>query len=96
VGFHFAVEDAFSVCKEIGIEYLWVDRYCIPQDPNVARHQVANMDSVYAGSALTIIAAAGDDPHYGLPGVREKLRPPQPHVKVGSYTLVSTLTNINY
>jgi hypothetical protein len=59
-GLPLVVEDAICVCNEIGIEYLWVDRYCIPQDPDVARHQIANMDSVYAGSALTIIAAAGE------------------------------------
>ena len=28
------------------------------------------MGDMYATSALTIIAAAGDDPHHGLPGVQ--------------------------
>lgn len=38
--------------------YLWVDRYCIDQD-DVAekKEQIAQMDRIYRGAELTIIAA---------------------------------------
>ncbi len=48
------------------------------------------MDAIYEQSALTIVAAAGDDPCYGLPGVGGRLRQDQPRIKVGNRTLVAT------
>lgn len=35
------------------------------------------MHHIYSGAALVIIAAAGRDPHYGLPGVSKRARQPQ-------------------
>lgn len=35
---------------------------------------IADMDSTYAGAELTIIAAAGDVPDFGLPGVTSNPR----------------------
>jgi hypothetical protein len=35
------------------------------------------MDQIYSGAALVIIAAAGEDPHYGLPSVSKRARQPQ-------------------
>jgi hypothetical protein len=49
------------------------------------------MDLVYARAHLTIIAAAGEDPDYGLPGLRGTLRSRQSHLKIGHHSLVSTL-----
>lgn len=70
------ISDAIVVARELGYRYLWVDRYCIPQDDKDARHgQIRMMDELYSGSSLTIIAAAGKDANHGLPGVsrpREK------------------------
>lgn len=64
------VEDALVVSRELGIPYLWVDRYCIDQTNQQERHNmIANMDSIYANSEVTIVAAAGSNPHHGLPGV---------------------------
>jgi hypothetical protein len=59
------------VAIEIGIPFLWVDRYCINQT-NVQQKLtvIENMDKIYSGASLTIISAAGEDPHHGLPGVR--------------------------
>lgn len=64
------IGDAITLTKELGYSYLWVDRFCIPQDDTPERQiQIAQMDRIYAGAEATIIDAAGDGPHYGLPGI---------------------------
>ncbi|KAK1756303.1 heterokaryon incompatibility protein-domain-containing protein [Echria macrotheca] len=64
------IRDAMEVCRHLGIRYLWVDRYCIDQDDSAAKHAIIRqMDRVYRSAALTIVAAAGNDPEFGLPGV---------------------------
>ncbi|KAI9162935.1 hypothetical protein HJFPF1_04530 [Paramyrothecium foliicola] len=69
------VEDALLVAKILGYQYLWVDKYCVDQDDNSAKHeQIMNMDSVYENAALTIIATAGTDHHHGLAGVSSDRR----------------------
>lgn len=62
------IEDAMFVALTLGIPYLWVDRYCI--GPDDKHHLIRNMDKIYQGATLTIIAAAGTGPWDGLPGVR--------------------------
>ncbi|KAI0407100.1 HET-domain-containing protein [Xylaria palmicola] len=64
------VQDAMAVTQRIGFRYLWVDRYCIDQaDPAVKHGQIQQMGSIYGNAEVTIIAAAGKDENYGLPGV---------------------------
>jgi hypothetical protein len=64
------IEDSITVCQKLGYRYLWVDRYCIPQNDIQERHrQVRQMGAIYHKSALTFVACAGSDPQYGLPGV---------------------------
>lgn len=70
------IEDAILAAKEIGIPYLWVDRYCIDQeDPDECQMMIGNMDKIYSGAELTIIAGSGASPHYGLPGISKPQRP---------------------
>lgn len=86
------IEDAIAVVKELGMRYLWIDRYCIDQGNAKTKHQqIANMDSIYADAELVILAAAGDNPTYGLPGVQGRTRNPQPSVKLGGKLLISAL-----
>jgi hypothetical protein len=88
------IEDAIVAVKRFNFRYLWVDRYCINQDDEKEKHtQIANMDSVYSAAKLTIIAAAGEDPSFGLPGVSERAREPQPQFKLSGLNLVSSLDN---
>ncbi|KAK3492229.1 heterokaryon incompatibility protein-domain-containing protein [Neurospora hispaniola] len=69
------ISDAIRVVKQLGYRYLWVDRYCIPQEDGAAKHiQILNMGRIYSNSILTIIAAAGDEPEYGLPGCKSTTR----------------------
>ncbi|KAL0466223.1 HET domain-containing protein [Neurospora intermedia] len=64
------IEDIITAVTKLGFRYLWIDRYCIPQGDQEAKHkQIQNMDSIYGSASLKIIAAAGDDPSDGLPGV---------------------------
>lgn len=64
------INDAITVTKALGFQYLWVDQYCIDQNNKKDEHrQILQMDIVYKCADLTIIAAAGDGCDYGLPGV---------------------------
>ncbi|KAI1087865.1 HET-domain-containing protein [Rostrohypoxylon terebratum] len=72
-GFPRTIRDAIEVTRNLGYRYLWVDRYCIDQnDLNEKHRQIHDMGSIYYNASLTIIAAAGDDPRYGLPGVSQR------------------------
>jgi hypothetical protein len=85
------VLDALLVALRLGVRYLWVDRYCIDQnDPKEKHRLISNMDRIYAGAELTIIAAAGSDPSYGLPGVSSTPRSfEQLQIEIGHTTYVS-------
>jgi hypothetical protein len=63
--------------QRLGFKYIWIDRYCISQkdkDAESKNKQIQNMHLVYLHAQFTIIAAAGDDVTFGLPGVSGKPR----------------------
>lgn len=63
------IHDAIDFVKNLGYRYLWVDQYCIDQDDVCHKaRQISAMHRIYSGSELTIIAAAGSNCEYGLPG----------------------------
>lgn len=79
------IEDAMHVAIELGIPYLWVDRYCINQsDEKEKQMLIENMDLIYSCAAVTIVAAAGDGPHHGLSGINGTLRSSQKVLEVGN------------
>nr|CEG04404.1 unnamed protein product [Fusarium clavum] len=89
------IRDAMAVTKRVGFQYLWVDRYCISQHESKGKErtdQIKQMDRIYRQAELTIIAAAGQGPEHGLPGVGSTPRIPQPSVKIGKHSLISTMT----
>jgi Heterokaryon incompatibility protein (HET) len=91
------IEDAITVTRNLGFQYLWVDRYCInQQNEKEASAQIRQMDLVYKNAEITIIAAAGKDPQYGLPGVGRRHRASQPCAKIGDHFLVSALDDLPY
>jgi hypothetical protein len=49
------------------------------------------MDEIYTKAQLTIVAAAGNDSHYGLPGVGSRSRIDGRHVRIGNTKLVQLL-----
>lgn len=84
------VADAITATKLLGYRYLWVDEYCIDQSDT--RHktlQISRMDGIYSGADVTIVAAAGKDKSYGLPGVGLTERIPSAAIQVGDFTLFS-------
>ncbi|KAK7432024.1 hypothetical protein QQZ08_001314 [Neonectria magnoliae] len=88
------VEDAITVVKELGLRYLWIDRYCLDQSNKAEfKAQLDQMADIYRHALVTIIGAAGSDADYGLPGVSSRARIKQPRVKVGDYTLWSSMTD---
>jgi hypothetical protein len=65
------IEDSIECCRRLGQKYLWVDRLCIVQDDtseNMAV-QLEQMSTIYNRASFTLIASAGEDASYGLPGI---------------------------
>ncbi|KAI0456154.1 heterokaryon incompatibility protein-domain-containing protein [Xylaria acuta] len=64
------VRDAMVLTLRLGFRYLWVDRHCIDQNNEVNKaRDLAIMDHIYENATLTIVAMAGSDDTYGLPGM---------------------------
>ncbi|KAK8105238.1 hypothetical protein PG999_008597 [Apiospora kogelbergensis] len=87
------VEDAIAVTSRLGYRYLWVDSLCTSPHSAIRHEQIANMDVVYKNADLTIIAAAGTNADYGLPGVGARTRHPQPQISIGNHQFVSVTIN---
>jgi hypothetical protein len=80
------VADSIEVTRRLSLRYLWIDRYCINQFNEADKAlQIRHMDKIYAGAHVTIIAAAGDGPDYGLPGINGTVghRERQKSVRIG-------------
>ncbi|OAL45917.1 HET-domain-containing protein [Pyrenochaeta sp. DS3sAY3a] len=85
------IEDTILLTTKLGYRYLWIDRYCIAQgNPVHKQKQIQSMNEIYYHSIITIVAAAGDDPYHGLPGIGVVEREPQPRVNVGGRSLIYT------
>ncbi|KAI0476759.1 heterokaryon incompatibility protein-domain-containing protein [Xylaria cf. heliscus] len=87
------VRDAMALALRLGFRYLWVDRHCIDQEngANKAR-DLAIMDHIYENATLTIVAMAGNDDTYGLPGIGTEpvvLRNEPSQAILAGHTLVS-------
>lgn len=70
------IEDAITITKELGMQYIWVDALCIDQSPNPTpeqekekMRQLKMMDLIYSSAGLTVIAMAGANSNVGLPGI---------------------------
>lgn len=49
------VKDAIYVCRRYGIQYLWVDAFCICQDDEVEwQKEAVNMENVYGGCQFVL------------------------------------------
>ncbi|KAJ4989084.1 tol protein [Stagonosporopsis vannaccii] len=64
------IQQCIQVTRDLDYRFLWIDRYCIRQDDSEdQRMQISQMGDIYAAAHLTVVAAAGQDPSYGLPGI---------------------------
>lgn len=86
------IEDAILVALKFGLNYLWVDRYCIDQNSESKHDQIRQMDRIYQEAQITIIASAGNNPLHGLPGVGSANRNSQQEVRLGLYVLCTMPT----
>jgi len=97
--FPLTIEDSILVCKALDYRYLWADRYCIAQkDQQMRARQIQQMDDIYCGSALTLIACAGSGPQYGLPGI-SKSRASCPSIRTGAseyLQMIPTVKDIHF
>jgi hypothetical protein len=69
------ISDAVQVTMALGRRYLWVDQYCIDQENPVNKgKQIRQMRRIYEKADIALVAAAGEDANYGLPGVHDRKR----------------------
>ncbi|CZR52796.1 uncharacterized protein PAC_02673 [Phialocephala subalpina] len=60
-------QDAITITKRLGYQYLWIDSLCIIQDDKSDwAAEAAKMGTVYKHSALTISANIAANPHVGI------------------------------
>jgi hypothetical protein len=92
------ISDSIEVTRRLSLQYLWVDQYCIDQsDVEDKQKQIRHMDLVYSRAEITIIAAAGQDSNYGLPGIDGICRlPKQQCVRLGDFFLASTMAHAGW
>lgn len=89
------IKDAITVTLNLGFKFLWVDQFCIDQsNPQKLRNQLNDMCRIYRSAVLTIVAAAGDDANFGLPGVSIP-RHPQLQLTVRGITYAATYDDIS-
>lgn len=64
-----SIQDAITVCRGLGIPYLWVDSLCIVQDDHVSWLRDASMmDRIYLYSHVTIAALEPSNCKFGFLG----------------------------
>lgn len=73
------INNAMKAALQLGFRYIWIDMYCISSDPRFRHSQIASMDLIYKHAALTILAVAGTDAEYGLPGMGARSRREKQH-----------------
>ena len=70
------VHDAMDLVRSLNEKFLWVDKFCIPQDDGPDKQSQLNaMAFIYANAWLTIIAAQNSDANQGLYGDRQVIDP---------------------
>lgn len=75
------LQDAVTVCRHLGVRFLWVDAICLIQDDEADKaQQIAQMPTIYKNGYLTIIAGSASDTSQGFLGNR-----PEPHSKTLAY-----------
>ncbi|KAI0131216.1 HET-domain-containing protein [Daldinia grandis] len=64
-----AIVDGMELTKQMGVEFLWIDRLCVIQDSEADKViQIPQMDLVYSRAELTVVAVCGTATD-GLPGI---------------------------
>ena len=89
------VEDAMQVVRELGLRYLWVDKFCIDQHhSNIRQQQIEAMNYIYEQAYVTLVASSSETAHSGLPGVGSTTRRVQPSLNLQGKRFLSTLPTL--
>ncbi|KIW99634.1 uncharacterized protein Z518_11047 [Rhinocladiella mackenziei CBS 650.93] len=67
------ITDAAGLARDLGLDYLWVDRLCVKQDHENIKKATRQMHNIF-GHAYVTIVACGDSAYDGLPGIGETKR----------------------
>lgn len=74
------IQDAITVTRKLGLQYLWVDALCIIQDATSDKDaEITTMDRIYQNAQLTISAASAErcqDGFLATRSLRGKFSPP--------------------
>ena len=68
LGLLLTLSDAMHTCRKLGYRYTWIDCLCITTGSDHEQQQIEQMDKIYEGAELCLVAVAGSDADYGLPG----------------------------
>jgi hypothetical protein len=64
------VDDVIKIAEQLGINYIWVDNYCIEQhDPHKIQQLLSSMYAICQNAYLTVVDGAGSNRQNGLFGV---------------------------
>ncbi|XHG06694.1 hypothetical protein AWENTII_009881 [Aspergillus wentii] len=89
------IRDAMVACVEFGVRYLWVDQLCINQsDKNDLQQQIDCMGLIYEHATCTLVALAGENAYYGLPGVTSPRFWNHRRLQIGHVLLVEDRPNL--
>jgi hypothetical protein len=60
------LQDAITLTRQLGIQYIWIDALCIVQDDHAEWEvESSKMRDIYSGSSLTIAASDAADASEG-------------------------------
>ena len=87
-----AIEDAMTICTQLGERYLWVDRLCIVQDDSVDKQsQIERMGDIYSTARLVLIVAHGESMDSGIYGVSQPRREIQRYEDISSLRITNVV-----
>ncbi|KAL5337419.1 HET-domain-containing protein [Aspergillus crustosus] len=88
------VEDVIKIAKQLEIDYIWVDNYCIEQhDPHKIQQELSSMYAIYKNAYLTVVDGAGSNKENGLFGVSRPRTGCQSTIQLAEQQWISTLRN---
>lgn len=69
------LREAISFSRDLGFQHIWIDELCIDQSHSPTKATVIEyMGAIYAAADLVVVAVAGGDSTYGLPGTKDHPR----------------------
>lgn len=90
------IEDAMTICKNLGQRFLWVDRLCIVQNDKAKRgHQIHAMADIFQSALLTIVATCGDGIESPIPGVSTERQTFQSQTRIAGLQVMSALPQLS-